>query len=473
MLSLLWSLSSPALGANNPPTQLQGIHTTPVILSAYAHYSFAGFPLESFRLIRNYKGVAQVIPFQIDEKNLYEDFVMEHHLGSEKEEFPAQGNGLFDGNDELSFMGSDTGSTAIPTTWNFAKPSYLFRVDAFPGAKEEEKGSVFVAIYIDPKTRPPLSQRRYVHFDIKKSKIETSHFHYAFDPNNYLTIREVELITHDKTPKKLIQSSSFYLKADLKYFLTIRVGHQDITSELKAYKIGPIRVLVKVAFLYTFLKLNFEMGMYTEVSFFSNMVTLPTIMHNPLEGRKNLNQGSGFYYGFGMPYDLALLGVETNMQSYKKSRSLFKSRPPVASLYHLSLGDQEFLMQVSIKPSKQMRKKGQSLLHYLETGNPLPIMQRDWERPLPLGEAPVNLGVYLELSDFSEGEHVIDFNLIFENDTSEAIKSSLKNLPNWRYRSSNVPKTSWNPTPSSKDTAPKSSSKSAPEKKADDQIPVK
>ena len=446
---LLWSFAdlTHRLPLQATEAHQGGIHSTPVILSAHKHYAFSGFPLPTYRLIKNQGGHARIIPFQIDEKNLYEDFVMDHHLTEEEKEHPAQGNGLFDGADELSFMGDDSGLKDLPQHWGFTKPDYLFRVDAFPGSKEAQSGAVFVGIYLDPSTRPALSTKRYVHFDLKNSAIKTSRYHYSFDPKSYLAIRKLDLITSQGVPKRVVETSSFFLKADLKYFLTVRVGHRDITSEIKAYKNGPIRTMIKVSFLYKFLRLNFEMGMYTEVSFFSNMVTLPTIMHNPLEGRKNLNRGSGFYYGFAMPYDLALLDVQTNMRPYKTSRSLLRPSPPVASLYHLSLGDGEFLMQLSIKPSKQMKKSGPALQYYLEKGDPQAILKRDPLRPLPLGEAPVNLGAYLELSNFSEGEHIIDFNLIFENNVSEAMKSSLRSLSHWIYRSSVVPRKLWAPQP--------------------------
>lgn len=431
-------ISTPALGQ---------IHQAPVIINAYSHYMFSGFPLESYRLIKNSGGKARIIPFQIDEKNMYEDFVLEHHLTKEEKKIAARGNGVFDYHDELSFMGADAGSTEVPQKWDFERPDYLFRVDAKADQKQTQAaGAVFVGIYLDPTKSPPLSDKRYVQLRLNSSSIKTSLYDYSFDPTNYLAIKDVSLNTKSGQKKKIVESSSFYLKADLKYFLTLNVGHRDIISELKAYKTGPIRTLVKISFLYKFLRLNFEMGMYTEVSFFANMVTLPTIMHNPLEGRKNLNKGSGFYYGFGLPYDMSILGLETNMPAYKKTgtRSFLPgSSRAVASLYQISLGDENFLMNINIKPSEQMKKNGQGLNYYMERGDPKAILARDWKKPKPLGEAPVNLGVYLELSNFSEGQHVIDFNLLFDNDTSEAAKTSLKGLPNWVYTSKRIPKDQW------------------------------
>ena len=87
-----------------------------------------------------------------------------------------------------------------------------------------------------------------------------------------------------KKTKPLIDSSTFYLKADLKYFLTVFANHKSVNSELESYKTGPIRTIVRVAFYYVFLKLKFEVGMYTEVSLFSNSVVLPAVISNPVDG---------------------------------------------------------------------------------------------------------------------------------------------------------------------------------------------
>ena len=133
----------------------------------------------------------------------------------------------------------------------------------------------------------------------------------------------MSLINRVKRKKKIIDSSSFFLNLNLKYFLTLKISQADIISKLEAYKEGPIRTIIRVSFAYTFLKLNFEMGMYTEVSFFSNSVILPAILFNPLDGPKSLNKSSGFYYGFGTTFDMNEAQLKTNLKPYKSDSFFF------------------------------------------------------------------------------------------------------------------------------------------------------
>ena len=139
--------------------------------------------------------------------------------------------------------------------------------------------------------------------------------------------------------------------------MTLNIGHSDIISKLEAYKAGPIRSIVRVSFAYSFLKLNFEMGMYTEVSFFSNSVILPAIMYNPLKWSKSLNDGSGFYYGFATNFDTKQTNIDTNLKKFKKKGLLdfFKSKEPIKDEYSLFVDNKNFIMLMNITPSWKMK----------------------------------------------------------------------------------------------------------------------
>ncbi|MCY4444433.1 MAG: hypothetical protein OXC44_06510 [Proteobacteria bacterium] len=436
-------ITSSVVFAQNSP-KMQGIHPSPVILKAKDHFRISNYPLESYRLIVNHNGKAVIIPFQIDEQDYtWGDFVLDTAVTDAP---LIRSDGVFNGKDELSFMGEDVGSTELPKTWSFAKPDYLFRIDALvmeqPNDRKKpptrsntthpKRGSVFVGIYLKADQRPPLSKRKYVTFDLKGASIKTASYEYQFNPLNYLVVRRVNLLSPSGKKEKFIEGSSLFLKADLKYFLTLRLNHSDIISTLDAYKVGPIRSIVKVSFQYTFLRLKFQMHMYTEVSFFANTVTLPTIMHNPLEGKRNLNPGSSFYYGFAMPFDMRKAQIRTNMPKYTKRR-IFRLPKKVEPIYELLVSHNNFLMFVMIKPSIDMIKKNNEIEYYVESGDPMSIMQRNWDKPLPLGEAPVNLGVNLELSDFAAAGHDIDFQLLFENNASPQMQEALLSLHKWSY----------------------------------------
>lgn len=382
-----------------------------------------------YRLFKtNSKGEAEPIPFQIDELNQYADYVLPNgQLNNGKE-----GNGVFDLRDELSFMASDAGEVQKPQSWPFKKPSILYEIKI---SKDDKSGAVYVGIYfVSP---PDLSDRSYVAFDTNNSEIKTSRFIYKFDKKNHLVVRGVDLQKPEGGIKPLIDSSTFYLKADLKYFLTFEVNHRDIESKLEAYKTGPIRTIVRVSFTYKMLRLNFDLGMYTEVSFFSNAVFLPAIMYNPLDGGKSLNQGSGFYYGFQMHDNPSGLNFETNMPNYETSSILdfLSGRKKVHPLYWASAYNEDYTIYFEVKPSQQMMQVGNVPMLYKETVDGKALGPRVKDKALPLGKSPVNLGLYFDLTRFDEGEHTVSFNLYFENSNDKEQLEVLKSLSYWNIES--------------------------------------
>lgn len=428
IIAVAWAVIWPggALQAESPP-----IHHSPVILKAEHYHYLVGLPIDQFRLIKNDGGVATIIPFQIDEQNNYTDYILTTNVSGQPLE---TGDGIFSHGDELVYMGQDTGAKAFPQVWNFHKPPIIYRIDGLKGNLVPNDGAVFVAIYPDPSHRPPLSTKQYVQFDLNSAAITSSKYIYEFDPKNYMVVKGVSLRTQEGQLLPFIDKSSFYLKSDFKYFLTFTVGHSDLHSTLEAYKSGPIRTIVRVSFAYVFLKLNFKMGMYTEVSFFDNSIMLPTILHNPLDGHRSLNKGSGFYYGLGMLYDMASLNPKTNMEPYRLKPKLLTSPPKVQQLYQLNIHQDAFLLNLMIEPSIKMIQRGNHLQHYLEPGSPQSILSRRWDKPLPLGKSPVNLGVYFDLHNFSSGVHRLGFQLFVDNDASPQNRRLMQNIHHWYYR---------------------------------------
>ncbi|MEI8026460.1 MAG: hypothetical protein WCI18_08930 [Pseudomonadota bacterium] len=404
----------------------QYVHKAPIILPAFALRELSGYPINTYRVFRSVNGKAEAIPFQIDEMTKYEDFVLDQGVSPNMHE----GDGVFDNADELSFMGEDVGDIAPITSWGGPAPDLSYEVTAeHPSGK---KGAVYVGIWFS--RAPPLSNKSYVSFNLQQAKISTSRYAYYFDPKNYLVVKGIDVL-NDGKPRRLVESSSFFLKADLKYFLTFLVNQSSIVSKLEAYKIGPIRSIVRVSFSYVLLRLNFEMGMYTEVSFFANSVILPAIMYNPLDGAKSLNKGSGFYYGFALNENPASLNVKSTLPSYKESTSssFFSSKNIVERSYSVTTSSKDWFMQMEIEPSSKMISKGYGPSLYLENASPDEIAKRPLNKALPLGKSPVNLAINFDLSEFSEGEHRVGFRLYFENQVTPQLLESYSTLSLWRY----------------------------------------
>jgi hypothetical protein len=429
LCGLLWSPSAWAL-----------IHTAPVVIQGNKIKAATHYPVNMYRLFKTDEvtGKAVPIPFQIDEINEWGDFV----LPDGGTVTANTGNGIFDLQDELCFMGDDVGPVKKPTSWEgLTKPALLFEVKvAIRGGKNsagDPEGAVYLGVYFQNPPKP--SDKRYVSFNRDAAEILTSRYRYQFDTKNWLVARRVEMLRRgternaqpDFIP--LLESTTFYMKADLKYFLTVEASHRSIDSMLEAYKIGPVRSIIRISFHYTFLKLNFELGMYTEVSFFSNAVYLPAILYNPLDGKKSLNTGSGFYYGMAMKENPNAFKIDTNMPAYKKTGLLdfLSGKPTVENLYWITAAGQDRMLYMEISPSKEMRAAGALPMLYREDVPGEQIKNRNVDRPSELGQSNVNMALYFDMTRFSEGEHMMAFRLFFENTNEEKKLTAFKTLGNW------------------------------------------
>jgi hypothetical protein len=445
------------------------IHRAPIVLPGFKIRSATRYPISTYRVFRSDAGgKATPIPFQIDEINEWGDYVLD--LGGDITK--NTGNGIFDLQDELVLMGDDVGPAIVPTTWptgpapsivyelrfrmmkgsDGAVPSFEMQSQVHPASttatsqapSASQDGAVYVAVYF--RKPPPPSSVSYVQFNVAKGEVVSSRYRYEFDKKNYLVVNGVDMLkkTSDgaagvaNTPAEpisipLLNSSTFFMKADLKYFVTVLANHRSVDSKIEAYKIGPVRSVVRVSFFYSFLKLKFELGMYTEVSFFSNSVVLPAIMYNPLDGPKSLNRGSGFYYGFSVKEHIDSYQMQTNMTRYQQSSVLgmLRTNPKPEPLYWMSMTKPDRMLYLEIMPSQEMLKASNFPSLYVEQVDGDSIKSRPNDQPLELGKSPVNIALFFDLTRFTKGEHRLSIRLFFENYFSQPILDSFKDLPFW------------------------------------------
>lgn len=419
-----------------------GIHRAPIIIQAKKLKDISDYPIRNYRLYRlGQAGEAVPIPFQIDEVNKIGDYV----LNEGPQNNLKTADGIFSELDELSFMGDDVGDIGAPKKWPDNKvPEILYELRLSPPMGKEglKDGAIYIAIFMQ--NPPPAVDQKYVVFDMNNGEVTTSRYKYRFDKKNYLVVNGVDMKGKEgmNAPDvPLIESSTFYAKCDMKYFLTVQVNHRSVNSRLEAFKSGPIRTIVRVTFFYNFLKLNFEVGMYTEVSFFSNSVILPAIIYNPLDGIKSLNKGSGFYYGFALTDSPRKYQFDTNMRPYQElmeSQSsllnFLKKDTPVEKDYWASLIGEDRMMYVMLKPSQSMLQDKNVPFYYVSEKDGRELRSRNNNEMKPLLDSPVNLGLYFDLTRFREGEHFMSFQLFFENKKDYKILDVFKSLDKWRAR---------------------------------------
>ena len=476
---LLWFIFI-AIGFAPGRAMAQRLHTAPIVITGKQIPNAARFPIATYRLFRtDSNGVATAIPFQIDEINGDGDYVLDQG----KDTTANTGNGIFDLQDELSFMGDDVGPVVEPKQWPSAAPNIIYELKiAHPTANPmgPQVGAVYVGIYFS--NPPGFAAKKYVVFNRADAMVHTSRYKYQFDPKNWLVAKSVQVAKSNTSPieyEPVLDSTTFYMKGDLKYFITVEANHRSIDSELESWHSGPIRSIIRVSFYYRLLRLKIELGMYTEISFFSNAVYLPAVIYNPIDGHKSLNPGSSMYYGLAFRDNPKDYTIDTNMSFFDPSSSslmrnsksfldkVMGKAPDQKSsegLYWVSAQGQGRSMYMEITPSKDLQKDGVAPMLYRENKSSEEMKDRHNDDILPLGKSPVNLGIYFDVTKFAEGEHVMGFRLFFENIVAPERLAVFKGLGEWQYDARRMVIQKPEETPEKK--APTDNSKKAVEKPA-------
>ena len=464
---LRWLLLLSGTLISGLPAFAQKLHTAPIIIKADQIRDSSRHPISTYRLFRTTpQGTAEAIPFQIDEINEDGDYVLDQG----KDTTARTGNTIFDRIDELSFMGDDVGPVLEPTAWPMGAPNFVYELTVTHPTQNPmgpSMGAVYIGIYYS--SPPALSPKKYVIFQRNDAVVTTSRYKYQFDSNNWLIAKRVEVAKNETEPydyQPVLNSSTFYMKGDLKYFITFEANHRSINSELEAWKSGPIRSLIRVSFFYSLLKLKIKLDMYTEISFFSNAVYLPAIMYNPIDGRKSLNTGSGMYYGLALKDSPKNYSIETNMapalpagtnlvEHGKNFISSFMNKiqdePVSKGLYWISAQGLGRTIYMEIAPGQELQRDGVAPTFYQENLSAEEMSSRSNNDALALGKSPVNLGIAFDMTKFSEGEHMMGFRLFFENVVAPERLAVFKGLNDWQYTARKI---KLNPRAPTKEPAP-------------------
>lgn len=414
------------------PAGVAAIHDAPIVVKGKALALAFGWPVTSYRLLRtDAEGRATVIPFQIDEVNGHGEYLLPQ---GPRPNLPVD-RGLLDGLDELVFMGNDVGSLALPKAYPGDTPDAVFRI-VCRDATGQPRGAVYLGRYGTRQRLPSLAPQTYVVFEQPQQTIVTSRYRYTFDGDNYLVMKGFaanDPMNPAAAQEPVIQSSTFYLKADLSYFLTFEANHRSIDSRLEAFKTGPIRVIVRVDFYYTLLKLQIDVGMFTEVSFYSNSVELPAVFYSPIDGRESLEVGSNFYYGFQLVANPGSYRLASNMQRWPQPRRPFWSRHQanLPEVFWAGLYNDHHMIYLEVTPSRQLLANGVQPFLYLQERSGAAVSKVDHDEIAPIEKAPVNAGLVFDLTKFAAGDNLMGFRIFFDHHLTAAQEAKYRNYKFW------------------------------------------
>ena len=195
---------------------------------------FHGQPTSAFRVYAFHDNVPIPIPFQIDERDRRDRWVLNHGPKG-KQDTPAN---EFDANDVLLFMNRDLGEQGDP----FVIPDEaLAWAEVQVGNPHTPLGFVYVGLFA-PAAAPPVEEEPYARYDPPTDRIYAERYALAFDAPLPTHFSQVEQLGDFGT--NII--SGIKAAAEVRLLgglFTFQRTDADLQSELRSYQPGPVRVL--------------------------------------------------------------------------------------------------------------------------------------------------------------------------------------------------------------------------------------
>jgi len=289
--------ASPSTPLKVEPRSIEREHN-PVKISCSSIPRFHGEPVEQCRLyaVQNCEYVP--VPFQIDEVDAKGLYVLPKGKRPNRDRGKRAGRreleGLVDDNDELVFMARDLGDRALePTLLPGATMSAEIEV-ADP--LTEGRGWVYLFIFPDP---PAPSSRDYVRFAPEEDRVYAEFFTLGYSPVKDLVYTDYLSVTPAAggDGKNLIDRMNIRFTASiLLRSITFSRHEDDFTSEIIAYKDGPVRVMRRVG-NHMRLVLGLESPEVIAYSvYYRNAIESPNTFHLPFD-MKTFVKSVEFYGG--------------------------------------------------------------------------------------------------------------------------------------------------------------------------------
>jgi hypothetical protein len=209
----------------------------PVVVSG-SRTGLAGSPLERYGLCVWQAETWKPVPFQLDEVDANGRLILTH--GKDKGKGKDDQPGVFDGNDELVFLGRDA-SLRCPE--KAGMPAGAVRRSEIE--LSDPANGIISWVYLVEFDRPPQrSTVQYVGYDPRTMRISATNYVAQFDPRF-----PVSSAFYAFTPaiggdgKDIVDRVK--VRLNLKFLFSLDVTEEDIKVEELGYTDGPIRVVVR------------------------------------------------------------------------------------------------------------------------------------------------------------------------------------------------------------------------------------
>ncbi len=249
--------------------------------------SFSGKEISKIDVVIFKNGEWKGIPFQIDEK-AYDSLIGSRNWALDqsfsRRADLSSGDGKLDEDEVILFMSKEMGekATSFPTATEVLEVKFQDH---------------YAYLLLDPKSFLK-NDKKQIQYNPQTDSIETSGYKARFNLQH--PIIQEELVIKNQATGALNILDRFKVRALLaiRNFFDFKVEEENITSRKVGYRLGPIRLIRRLAAYKSLGPIRVSPKVESDFLFYPYHIRIPTLLNNPVDGRKVLDPKTHGFAGF-------------------------------------------------------------------------------------------------------------------------------------------------------------------------------
>jgi hypothetical protein len=313
----------------------------------------------------------------------------------------------FSDNDRLVFEATEWGDVFekgdIP-------PCRTKRMHELKDTKGE--GFLYLADCDDQTIAAPTLQDQF-QYKPEQRDVETPGYQFKYDAANHILFDQI-LVDGTEVGK----AAKLRIRSDVKRFFTLDFASGDVESIIASHRQGPLGFLANLTFYLRILFFKIDLELNTGMSFFSNAVHIPMILHMPVEAHEWLHPASGTLYSWQANPAVVKLHADEGLMPLLNAKTVLGGWEEIAKkgltlcegalcTYWLrgTFGERDFAMKYAIPRSLVERGFYPMLTLDAERSE----VELGWRDANDVDQKQKRVGIYFESSGLRQGEHGWEF----------------------------------------------------------------
>ncbi len=387
------------------------LESLPIIISGASDWNKT--PLTHFRLLSHKNKKINSIAFQIDEKNLRNEYVLDQGIPFTKN----SDDGLWDENDELVFYSDDLGKKFPQSEIEKIKKTFNAEIWTIEFHQDQNSWGEIVLLNISDSEKLKLFDKNFprqeennVAFDAVQNQITTSYYQYTFNKKSAVTLGEVFFRQNDQWFPFIKKSNWLFHFTTPFWMPNMNMSEQDFDSSVECWQTGPIRSIIAVGVKYQSFLSVFKLHLFSELVFYRRSFQIPTSIDFPFDAQNYLSFPSGIAYSIKLIDEFKL---QSNIPKFSVKPNLNES-PQKSYVVTFENPQTQMQLKVDVDTEGLDQPYPPFILEKHDLTFTVPPLLPHWLQPLKDDD----LGILIDFSKAKKGSYQFKLDMMMDFDSN-------------------------------------------------------